>query len=961
MRPFLISAIFFLAILIELGVIIGFILLLRRGVRRRNRVDKVKGYVLLGAGSFLSLIMALPSAAYLYTEELWYEHLGYSQVFWKLLMTRWKLFFLYGGMSACFMLLNLFIARAICPVPQAFRRWADQGTKAFHRMMVSVILLISIIFGIAAVPFWQDYLMNRNRVEVGEKDPIFNKDIGFYMFSLRFKDFTTAWMKALVWLSAGLLLWIYNFYSNRDPQSLIRARSGILYHGTALWITALIVSILRSRISIWKTLFSSRGTVYGVGYAEAHAHIPALKAHIVILILIGLVLLFNLKFRKKIVWVTACAVWFLSYLLGVQLYPFLVQEFRVKPTERVLELEYLSNNIKMTRKAYGLDKIEEETGLVNKLATLDVIRGNQWILDNMQLWDRKALYKTLTDLQELRPYYSFYDVDVDRYMVNGQYRQVMIAAREMNPERIPKFARTWVNMRLKYTHGYGVVIVPVNEFTPEGRPNYWVKDIPPSSSYPEFTITQPEIYFGEMTKEHIFVNTGEPELDYSIRSPQGEGEENVYTFYKGRGGVQLGRGFRRLAFMWRFAKLNVILSKYLQPQSRVMYRRAVLDRIKALAPFLMFDRDPYIVVGKSGKLWWIVDAFTHSRHYPYSEPYPGPQPKPETKYAPDWGLKNKFNYIRNSIQAMIDAYNGDVYFFIRDETDPMVQVYKRIFPGMLRPQDEIPDGLIDHGRFPDILTLILSRMYTVYHMQDPQVFYGQEDKWELPLELYYTKEKREMVPYYATIKLPGEENIEFVNMMPFTPTAGKRNLIAWLVARCDARYYGRLKAYILPKGREIDGPEIIEDRVDQDPDMSKQLSLWDQGGSSVIRGNVLTIPVEDTLFYVEPIYLQAKDAKRPELKQVVVAAGDRLAWGANFIQALNRIFVGQVVQEKQKTGKKQPKLTWKDLVVTAKTSFENYKKLMGEGKIKEAAEALEQLNNALNALLQQAQTSSGGS
>jgi hypothetical protein len=960
MKPFLISTLFFLGILVELGALFGFVLLFRRGVKRRNRVDRVKGYILLGVGTFFALTLILPSTAYLYTEELWYAHLGYSQVFWKLLLTRWKLFFLYGSIAAGFMLVNLFIARAICPVPEAFRRWADQGTKVFHRLIVGVILLIAIIFGIAAVPFWQDYLMNRSVVEVGDKDPIFNKDIGFYMFSLRFKDFSTAWTKALIWISAGLLLWIYNFYSNRDPQSLIRAKSGILYHGTALWIIALIISITRSRISIWKTLYSSRGTVYGVGYAEAHALIPALKAHIIILALLSIVLLINLKLRKRIIWVVICGVWVSSYLLGVRLYPFLVQEFRVKPTERVLELEYLSKNIEMTRKAYGLDKIEEESGVVSELATLDAIRRNQEILDNIQLWDRKALYKTLTELQELRPYYSFYDVDIDRYVVNGEYRQVMIGAREMNPARIPPFARTWVNMKLKYTHGYGVVVVPVNEFTPEGRPNYWVKDIPPITLHPEFTITQPEIYFGEMTKDHIFVNTGEPELDYSIRAAQGEGEENVYTFYKGRGGVPLGRGFRRLAFMWRFAKLNVILSKYLQPQSRVMYRRAVLDRIQALAPFLMFDKDPYIVVGKSGKLWWIVDAFTYSKHYPYSEPYPGPPRRSETKYAPDREFRGKFNYIRNSVQAMIDAYNGDVYFFIRDETDPMVQVYKRIFPGMLRPQSEIPDGLIDHGRFPDILTLVLSRMYAVYHMQDPQVFYGQEDKWELPLELYYTKEKREMVPYYATIRLPGEEHVEFVNMMPFTPTAGKRNLIAWLVARCDAKFYGRLKAYILPKGSQIDGPEIIEDRIDQDPEMSQQLSLWDTGGSSVIRGNVLTIPVEDTLFYVEPIYLQAKDAKMPELKQVVVAASDKLAWGANFMQALEKIFIGQTAQEAT-VEEEQPRLTWKDLAATAITSLENYKKLMGEGKIKEAAEAFEQLDSALKALLQQAQSSPGGS
>ena len=957
-KPFLISVLLFAGVLIELGALTGFALLLRRGMRMRNRADKIKAYLLLGSLTFISSLIILPSLAYLYTEELWYEHLGYAQVFWKLLLTRWKLFFLYGGLAFAFMSLNLLIASLICPLPPSFRRWAEQGTKAFRRTALFVILLISIAMGAAAVPFWHDYLLSRNGVEVGDKDPIFKKDVGFYLFSLRMIDFSSLWLKALVWITALLLLWFYNFYSNRDPQSFVRAKRGFLFHGTGLWIAALAVSIVRSQVGIWKTLYSTRGTVYGVGYAEAHAQIPAYKAHMVLLIALGIALLVNLKLRKRIIWIGAAGAWLLSYLIGIQLFPFLVHEFRVKPTERVLELEYLSHNIEMTRKAYGLDKIEEETGVVTELATLDLIRRNQEILRNVQLWDRRALHKTLSELQELRPYYSFYDVDIDRYVVNGEYRQVMIAAREMNLERIPPYARTWVNKRLKYTHGYGVVVVPVNEFTPEGRPNYWVKDIPPISGFPEFTITQPEIYFGEMTKEHIFVNTGEPELDYSIRAPGEEESENVYCVYKGRGGVPLGRGFRRLAFMWRFARLNVILSKYLQPQSRVMYRRLVLERVKALAPFLMFDRDPYIVVGRSGKLWWIIDAFTHSKRYPYSEPYPGPPKTEAARAAPDRNLKGKFNYIRNSVQAMIDAYNGDVYFFVRDETDPMVQVYKKIFPGMFRPQEEIPDGLIDHGRFPDILTLILARMYAVYHMRDPQVFYGQEDKWELPNELYYTKEKIEMVPYYAVVKLPGEDHVEFVNMIPFTPTAGKRNLIAWLVARCDAKYYGRLKAYILPKGTQIDGPEIVEDRIDQHPEMSKQLSLWDQGGSSVIRGNMLTIPVGNALFYVEPIYLQAKDAKMPELKQVVVAAGDRLAWGETFMEALQRVFIGQLVEEKP--AQEKPKLTLKDLVATAWASLENYKKLVGEGKMREAADAFEQLEAALKALQQEVQSSGSG-
>jgi uncharacterized membrane protein (UPF0182 family) len=827
--------------------------------------------------------------------------------------------------------------------------------------------------GALLVPLWDEVIRYQYQIPLQISEPIFGKDVSFYLFSLPIYDYLSLWLKALVWITAIGGAFLYNFYYNRDHQTMLKAKRGIIIHGTMLGLLALLVSAARSQIDIWKLLYSERGVTFGAGYTDVQAQIPAYHIHMGVLAVIGLILLINLFLRRRRLWIGGAIVWISSYVLVVWLYPNIYQILSVRPNELSLEKEYIKYNIEFTRKGFGLDGIKESQ-LVNELATLDKVKSQPAILTNIQLWDRRALHDSLAQLQEIRPYYSFPDTDVDRYWLNGQYRQVMLAAREVNVDKLPQYAQNWVNRRLIFTHGYGVCATPVNQFTPEGRPSFWAKDIPPKSSFAELNLTRPEVYFGELTKGHVFLNSGIDEFDY----PAGEG--NRYNRYDGKSGIKLGQGFGRLALSARFGGLKLFLSRYISSETKVVFRRQILERAKAIAPFLSYDQDPYIVIGNSGRLYWIIDTYVTSKNYPFSEPY------------------GQYNYIRDPIKVVVDAYNGSVDFYVWDENEIITQIYSKAFQGLFKSKKEVPDGLANHVRYPDELTNIQAFMYATYHMSDPQVFYNQEDRWELPYEIYYHHERKIMTPYYTVLKLPGEEKEEFVNMIPFTPTAGKRNMIAWLVARCDEPHYGELLVYTLPKGEIVDGPEMVEARIDSDTEISQKLTLWNQQGSMVIRGNLLVIPIENSLFYVEPLYLQAQNSKMPELKQVIVAAGDRLAWGETFEAALEKVFVGQVaalppqnpnpssnpgsdpganissnpnpppaqnpvsqadkadktdkkVEKTEKSEKKpNPKRNTDEIVKSAKTNLEQYKKLFGEGKMVEAAKAFEALQKDINEL-----------
>jgi uncharacterized membrane protein (UPF0182 family) len=537
--------------------------------------------------------------------------------------------------------------------------------------------------------------------------------------------------------------------------------------------------------------------------------------------------------RKKLVWLSV-GVWLGMILLLNTVIPMVVEKTVVKPNELAKESPYIDYNIQHTREAYNLNMIKEVSFPAGEKLTAQNIQSNQATINNIRIWDERPLLQTYNQLQSIRLYYEFNDVDVDRYQVNGSYRQVMLSGRELDVNALPPQANTWVNRHLIYTHGYGLTMNPVNKVTSEGLPDLLIKDLPPVIDF-DMRIEHPEIYYGEKTDGYVLVKTKTEEFDYP------KGDENVYTHYEGTGGVPINSFTRRVLFSLEFLDPQILFTTSLEPESRIMYNRRIDRRVRAIAPFLDYDGDPYLVVS-GGRLNWIQDAYTTSNMYPYS--------------TRSYDYFNKgLNYIRNSVKVVIDAYNGDVSFYMIDQKDPIVRTYSSIFPGLFKPFSEMPDDLKKHIRYPKDLFKIQANVYSTYHMKEAQVFYNQEDLWQTPNEIYATK-KQKMEPYYIIIRLPQEKSEEFVLMLPFTPS-NKDNMIAWLAARCDMPDYGDLIVYKLPKDKLIFGPMQIEARVDQQTSISSQLTLWGQRGSSVIRGNLLVIPIEDNFIYVEPVYLQA--------------------------------------------------------------------------------------------------------
>ena len=608
----------------------------------------------------------------------------------------------------------------------------------------------------------------------------------------------------------------------------------------------------------------------------------------------------------------------------------------VKPNEITKERPYIEHNIEFTRMAYGLDKITEKNFPSAGELTLEDLNKNARTIENIRLWDHRPVLETYKQLQEMRLYYEFGQVDVDRYVLNGQETQVMIAPREIEIGRLPQQAQTWVNQRLKYTHGYGLCMSPVNEVTNGGLPVFSIKDIPPKSSV-DLTIERPEIYYGEKTGLYVIVNTLEQEFDYP------KGDENVYTTYEGTGGVRIGSFFRRLAFAWRFSDAKILLTGYITPESRIMFHRSINQRYRTVAPFLRYDQDPYLVVA-DGKLYWIQDAYTTTSMIPYSEP---------TRTSPT----ERINYIRNSVKAVVDAYTGEMRFYIIDESDPLIATYRKIFPKLFRSFEEMPAALKAHIRYPVDLFMLQAKMYNTYHMRDPQVFYNQEDVWSIPNEIYGEAEQR-MLPYYIIMRLPDEDREEFLLMLPMTPTK-KNNMVAWMSAKCDLDEYGKLLIYKLPKDKLIYGPMQIEAKISQKPDISREFTLWGQRGSSVIRGNLLAIPIEQSFLYVEPIYLQSTESQIPQLKRVIVAYEDRLAMAETLEEALREVFGEEmeaslgtpiVLEDAEKTALKAAVGSEKDLPRSAMEHYNRAQAHLRNGRWAKYGEEMEALRKVLREL-----------
>ncbi|HWN03767.1 MAG TPA: UPF0182 family protein, partial [Candidatus Dormibacteraeota bacterium] len=774
-----------------------------------------------------------------------------------------------------FLFINLSVAARTAP-PDVLWELEDQlglpGRAILEplvrRLLLPVIAVISFFAGARATGSWPTVLEYVNRTPFNQTDPLFGRDLGFYFFVLPFWRLLYAWSTALV---AGTLILVAAVYvlqrslvlTARGPRLAAGARTHLL----GLAAVLLLVRAAGFWLDRFDLLYAPRGFVFGASYSDVHASLPVLQWLVVLAVLCAGACVFQM-FRPG--WrflVAGLVVLVVLWVAGLGIAPALLQSYRVKPNELVYERPYIENNIRMTRQAYALDRVAEKDFAAEDNLTPAALERNNLTIKNIRLWDHRPLLTTYGKLQEIRTYYKFRDVDVGRYMLNGEYRQVTLSARELSYRDLP--SRGWINEHLTYTHGYGLVVGPVNRISPEGLPEFFIKDIPPAGTGGMPKITRPEIYYGEIGNEYVLVRTRSQELDYP------SGDQNVYTRYEGRGGIPINSFVRKVAFAARFGALNLLLSNDLTPESRVMIYRDIGARVQEAAPFLKFDRDPYLVIGADGRLVWMIDGYTTSDRYPYATPVRG------------------FNYIRNSVKATVDTFHGTVSYYIADPEDPVIRTYAKAFPGLLKPLADMPKDLQAHIRYPEDLFAVQARMYATYHMHDPQVFYNKEDLWVIP-RLPQEGRDREMEPYFMIMRLPGERKEEFVLLSGFNPS-GRDNMIALMVARMDPPQYGGLIAYQFPKQKLVFGPRNIQARINQDPVISQQISLWNQQGSRVITGSLLAIPIDQSLIYVQPLYLAAAEqGALPELRRVVVAYGNQIAMEPTLEAALARIFGGHV-------------------------------------------------------------------
>jgi len=817
--------------------------------------------VLVAAAALLVLFILLNVAKGIYTEWLWFDDLGYGAVYATVLRTKAVVFVVAAVLFGLLFLGNIVLATRLAP-RSGGSPWPWPIISQLQRLsrwsIVAGTILVSLIFGMVAQDNWLVLLRLFNAQPFGISDPVFNKEVAFYVFSLPFLRLLHGWLMGafIVTLIGTTSVYALSYAVQRARFDFARR---VLVHTGALVIAILGLFAWAYRLGVWELVFSERGVVFGASYADMHAKLPAQWILIgVVVIFVGFVVVAVVQRRLR--WAAyGLGGWIAAAIIVGSIYPAAVQRFQVQPNELDRETPYIEYNIEFTREAFALGRVEEQPFPAEEMPTLAEIAANTATIDNIRLWDHRPLKDTYNQIQSIRLYYDFYDVDVDRYTIDGEYRQVMLSARELSAEKLE--AQTWVNQRLQFTHGYGLALSPVNEVSPEGLPELLVKDIPPVG---DFVIDRPQIYYGERTDDYVIVGTETDEFDYPA------GDENIYSRYEGETGVSL-RGFiRRLAYAWQLGDFNILISSQMTMESRILFYRNIRERVNHLAPFLYLDDDPYLVI-VDGRLLWIQDAYTVTDRYPYSQP-----------------LANGLNYIRNSAKVVIDAYDGTVTFYIADAEDPLIRTYQSVFPDLFVAAEEMPEYLRLHRRYPEDMFNIQSAVYQTYHMRDARVFYNKEDVWAVPRE-FYAGSQQLMEPYYVMMRLPEGDRTEFLLMLPFTPV-NKNNTIGWLAARCDGEDYGKMLAYHFPKERLIYGPSQIENRIQQDTVITEQLALWDRGGSRVIRGNLLLVPLGRSNLYVEPVFLQAEAGGLPELKRVIVAAGDQIAMEQTLQESLAAVF-----------------------------------------------------------------------
>ena len=920
-----------------------------REPRRRGRLLLLAAIALLVIGSGTTLSY--------YVDSLWFDSLGFGDVFWRMLRLQSEIFLAFG-LATFAALYGAFLALKPADLDSlGTSRILLNGQPlklpvgpALRLIAIVACGFLALVTGLGMMAQWNTFAVYLHQPAASSTvDPIFGRPITFYLFTLPVWQIIAGWlmtMAVIVVIAAAVFAAAAGGIramqrGGKDPSTL---RGVSIAAGMALLALA-----AQTYVGRFDRLLDDHTIFAGVTYTDAHVLVPGMLVVTFALVLGAVACAVNAVAAPRLRWLVAAVVPAAAIYLIVGVVAWYVNGFVVKPNELARERPFITNNIDATQKAFALDRITEvpfpaEPGV----AAIDV-DNNRETMENIRLWDWRALQDTLRQIQEIRTYYDFPDIDIDRYTFDGKTRQMMLAVRELNVDRLPESSRNWINEKLIYTHGYGVTMNPVNGFTPEGLPDLLLGNMPVQSTVPGLTLTRPQIYFGELTDTDVYVKTSQKEFDY----PQGE--TNTFATYEGTGGIEMGGFLRRMVIaLDRGDITKVPFSDDIKADSRLLMRRNIRERLNAIAPFLTFDADPYIVVTREGRLVWLVDGFTTSNTYPNARHY---------------RLGNaRLNYIRNSVKIAIDAYDGTVTFYVFDDEDPVIAAYRNVFPTLFRDGSTMSDDLRQHVRYPELMLEMQAAVYGLYHMTTPDVFYNREDLWTVASEVRSNDAREQatqpMEPNFVLMRLPGERSMEFIEILPFTP-ANRNNLIGWIAGRSDGANYGKAIVYDFPKTKLVDGPLQIEARIDQNAQLSGQLSLWNQQGSHVRRGTLIVIPVGKGLLYAEPIYLQAERSPMPELRIVVLALQDRLAYGASFESALSSLFDGtpstlataapaqparaQTPATPQPAAGTAP-ATPDALIRSAAQDLEDYQKLTAEGKLGEAGQRLESLKQKLQEL-----------
>ena len=849
--------------------------------RRAPWQGALRALIIIGIIFLICLILLELVVSFL-VDWLWFSEIGYLDVFWTTIVAEVEIFIAVFIATSIILwangLLALRFAQSRRDHGPADFEWKSASTTTLpdaleftrHRLPWRVVVPVGACFLAMLVAWgevdnWRVFLQFLYQVPFGANDPVYDKDISFYLFTLPALVAIKNWLVFTLFLSVLFVAAIYWVHGDIEYTAQRRSMSPRpIAHGSVLLGFFFAVKAWSYGLERYQLLYGDNGVVVGASYTDIHVGLPVLWLLIGLSIIAAIAAWANVKVRTFRIPVAAVVLVFGGSFVFFGVFPAFFNRVFVKPNELQLEKPYIQRNIELTQLAYNLHQITAKPFPAEKDLTFKTLETNKATIDNIRLWDWHPLTDAYVQLQEIRTYYKFHDVDVDRYWLDGAYQSVMLSARELKSSLLPPNAQTWVNSHVLFTHGNGIVMSPVTRSTADGLPVFYLRDIPPiSTGGPE--IREPRIYYGEETDTYVLVKGSTPEFDYP------KGKENIYATYDGTGGIPIGGVLRKNLFAWHFGDINLLLSSYITGESRIMIRRDIRERVRTIAPFLRLDRDPYLVIS-TGKLYWMQDAYTTSNYFPYAQPV----------------QRLDLNYIRNSVKVVIDAYNGSVDFYLIDAADPIARTYQRIFPDLFKPFATMPPDLQTHIRYPEDLFRIQAQVYQAYHMEAAEVFYNREDLWQFPREPGGGG-ITSMNPYYIIMRLPAEPHAEFFLMLPMVPSR-RDNMIAWLAARCDPPDYGKLIVYEFPKDKLVYGPFQIEALINQNTEISQQLTLWNQMGSRVIRGNLLVIPIEDSILYVSPLYLRAEQGQLPELKRVIAAYGDRVVMKETLAQALSALF-----------------------------------------------------------------------